>query len=157
MRQYEFDEDEGPYVVIEKHSGSLNSFFVGLAVGAGLALLFAPQSGIETRRGIKRRARQARDTARDAVTDVADGVVDSFTDARRRVEERIDDARRAVETKREQVTRAVEAGRVAATAAREELERRIAETTAAYNSAEGRRPTPMRTPAVPAVGGPDEV
>lgn len=158
MRQYEFDEDEGPYVVIEKHSGSLSNFFVGLAVGAGLALLFAPQSGIETRRGIKRRARQARDTARDAVTDVADGVADSFNDARRRVEERIDDAKRAVETKREQVTRAVEAGRAAATAAREELERRIAETKAAYNSAEGsgRRPTPMRTPVVPAVGSPDE-
>ncbi len=146
MRDYDFDDD-GPYVVIEKHSGSLGSFFTGLAIGAGLALLFAPQSGIETRRRIRRRARQARDTAQSAVSDVAD----TFNDARQRVEDRIDDARRAMEMKREQVTRAVEAGRAAAHAAREELERRIAETKAEYNSSEGRRPTSaVRTPAVPA-------
>lgn len=150
MRDYDFDDD-GPYVVIEKHSGSLGSFFTGLAIGAGLALLFAPQSGIETRRKIRRRARQARDTAQGAVSDVTEGVADTFHDARRRVEDRIDDARRAMEMKREQVTRAVEAGRAAAHAAREELERRIAETKAEYNSGEGRRPTSaVRSPAVPA-------
>lgn len=143
MRQYEIDEDEdGPYVVIEKHSGGgLGNFFVGLAIGAGLALLFAPQSGEETRRGIKRRARTARDTVQGAVTDAADAVADTFHDARRRVEDRLDDARRAVDMKREQVTRAVEAGRAAAQAARDELERRIAETKTAYRTgAEGARP-----------------
>ena len=43
------DEDEGPYVVIEKRSGGLGSFFIVLAVCAGIALLFAPRSGEQTR------------------------------------------------------------------------------------------------------------
>ena len=51
--------DDDPYVVIEKKGGSIAPFLVGLAVGAGLALLFAPQSGAETRRYIRRRARRA--------------------------------------------------------------------------------------------------
>lgn len=148
MRDYEFDEDEGPYVVIEKHSGGLSNFFVGLAIGAGLALLFAPQSGEETRRGIRRRARTARDTVQGAVTDAADAVVDTFQDARRKVEDRIDDARRAVDIKREQVSRAVEAGRAAAQAARDELERRIAETKTAYRTGEDNaRPARRQQPA----------
>src|SRR5690242_8819304 len=72
-RDYEFDDDE-PYVVIEKQSGTLNSFFVGLAIGAGLALLFAPQSGEQTRRGLQRRARRARRAARRVANDVTDTV-----------------------------------------------------------------------------------
>jgi gas vesicle protein len=155
-RPYEFDDDE-PYVVIEKQSGTLNSFFVGLAIGAGLALLFAPQSGERTRRDLQRRARRAQRTARRVATDVTDSVVDTFHDARRRVEERIDTARQAIEVKKEQVQRAMEAGRAAAQQAREELERRIAETKAAYQSGDegapatggsaARRATPSKRPA----------
>ncbi|NUO63939.1 MAG: YtxH domain-containing protein, partial [Gemmatimonadaceae bacterium] len=40
---YEFDDDE-PYVVIERQSAGIGSFLVGAAIGAGLALLFAPKS-----------------------------------------------------------------------------------------------------------------
>jgi gas vesicle protein len=130
-RQYEFDDDE-PFVVIEKQSGTLGSFFVGIAIGAGLALLFAPQSGVQTRRGLQRRARRAQRAARRMANGVTDTVVDGFQDARRKVEERIDSARQAIEVKKEQVQRAMEAGRAAAQQAREELERRIAETKAAY-------------------------
>jgi gas vesicle protein len=132
-RQYEFDDDE-PFVVIEKEQGTLSSFFVGLAIGAGLALLFAPRSGVETRREIKRRARSAERAARRVASDVTDTVTDKFHDARRRVEHRIDRTRQAIEMKKEQVQRAMEAGRAAAQEAREELERRIAETKAAYQA-----------------------
>ena len=132
-RDYEFDDDE-PFVVIEKQSGTLSSFFIGAAIGAGLALLFAPQSGVQTRRGLQRRARRAQRAARRVANDMTDTVVDTFHDARRRVEERIDTARQAIEVKKEQVHRAMEAGRAAAQQAREELERRIAETKAAYQT-----------------------
>ena len=164
-RQYEFDDDE-PYIIIEKQSGTLGSFFVGLAIGAGLALLLAPQSGAQTRREIRRRARRARRAARQVATDVTGTVVDGFNDARRRVEERIDGARQAIEVKKEQVQRAVEAGRAAAQQAREELERRIAETKAAYQaggdvargSRASRSPSPTRVsaPAVPAASDVDD-
>ncbi len=134
MSRYEFEDDD-PYVVIERHDGpSVAPFLVGLAMGAGLALLMAPRSGAATRRGIKRRATRVRRAAEQAVTDVKDGVVDTFEDARRRVEEQIDTARLAIDLKRRQVNRAMEAGRVAAQQARDELEQRIAETKAAYGA-----------------------
>jgi gas vesicle protein len=136
MSRYTFDDDE-PYVVIEKHESSISSFLIGAAIGAGLALLFAPRSGEETRRGIHRRARLARRAARRMATDVSDTVSETFSDARRRVEEKIDNAREAIELKKQQVHRAMEAGRAAANEARDDLERRIAETKAAYKAGAG--------------------
>jgi hypothetical protein len=50
------------------------------------------------------------------------------------VEQGIDTARQAIDLKKRQVSRAMEAGRAAAQQARDELERRIAETKAAYNA-----------------------
>jgi gas vesicle protein len=159
-RPYDFDDDE-PFVVIEKQSGTLSSFFVGVAIGAGVALLFAPQSGERTRRGLRRRARRAERAARQVATDVTDTVVDTFHDARRRVEEQIDTARQAIEVKKEQVQRAMEAGRAAAQQAREDLERRIAETKAAYQTEGTTMPatrgvSPSRAAPASATAGVDE-
>jgi gas vesicle protein len=133
MAHYEFEEGE-PFVVIEKHSTSLGSFFWGLVAGAGLALLFAPQSGAETRYRLRSKARRAKQAAQDLAEDVTDTVVGTIETARRTVEDRVDAARDAVELRKRQVTRAVNAGRAAAQDAREELERRIAETKAAYQA-----------------------
>ena len=133
MAHYEFEEGE-PFVVIEKHSPSVGSFLWGLLAGAGLALLFAPQSGADTRYRIKLQARRARQAAQDLAEDVTDTVVGTIETARRTVEDRVEAARDAVEMRREQVSRAVHAGRAAARDARDELERRIAETKAAYQA-----------------------
>ncbi len=130
----DFDDEDSPYVVIEKRSGGLGSFFLGLAVGAGIALLFAPQSGEETRQGLARGARRARRVAEDTVGDVTEKVQETFESARQQVEDKIAEARGAIEIKREQVQRAVDAGREAAYQARADLERRLAETKAAYNA-----------------------
>jgi gas vesicle protein len=132
MRHDAYDDE--PTVIIEKHSGSVGSFLVGLAFGAGLALLLAPQPGVETRRLIGRRARDARDRAFDAADDVTTRVTDEFGRARVAVTDRVDRARQAVDLKRQQVQRAIDAGRTAATEARDDLERRIAETKAAYQA-----------------------
>jgi gas vesicle protein len=134
MSRYDFDEDE-PFVVIEKHdSAGITPFLVGLAVGAGVALLFAPRSGRATRRDIKRRAMRVREAAEQTVTGVTDTVVDGFNAARQRVEDQIDSARQAIDLKKRQVSRAMEAGRAAAEEARVELEARIAESKAAYRN-----------------------
>jgi gas vesicle protein len=130
----DFDDEDGPYVVIEKRSGGIGSFFIGLAVGAGLALLFAPQSGAATRREIRRSARRARDGAQQVAEDLTGAVQDTFETARQRVEEKLEAARDAIDTKRQQVARAMDAGRAAADQARADLERRLAETKAAYNA-----------------------
>ena len=153
MSQYEFDDQ--PYVVIEKETGSAASLLLGFAIGAGLALLFAPRAGIETRRELTRGARRVQRRAQDVVGEVTGTVSDGFHQARQHVEEHIDAARQAVELKREQVSRAVEAGRVAANQAREELERRIAETKAAYQSA-GSAPGALRPGRSPVANDGDD-
>jgi len=133
MADYDFDGDER-FVVIERHSGGFGSFLLGLALGVGAALLFAPDSGVATRRRITRGARRVRRAAEDAAGEVRERVEETFESARQRVEERIEEARGAIDVKREQVERAVRAGREAAQQARDELESRLAETKAAYNA-----------------------
>ena len=131
MSDYDWDDDE-PFVVFEQKDSGIGAFLLGLAVGAGVALLFAPKSGEETRREIERRAREVADQAQDLVSEVTESVGNTFQQAKDSVEGRIDAARDAVEFKRRQVSHAVDAGRAAAQQARVELEQRIAERKAAY-------------------------
>ena len=131
MSDYDWDEDE-PYVVIEQKPAGVGSFILGLAMGAGLALLFAPRSGAETRRDLQRRAREVGDQAQDLVSELTESVGNTLGQAKDAVESRIDATRDALELKRRQVSNAVDAGRAAAQQARVELEQRIAETKAAY-------------------------
>ena len=140
MDEYDwYDEDEPypyvveePYVVVERQGGGVGSLFLGLALGAGLALLLAPQSGEETRRAIARRARRAQEAAQDFVEDVSGTVAEKFQEVRGSVEERIEATLDTVDRKRRQVSNAFDVGRAAARQARGELEQRIAESKAAY-------------------------
>jgi gas vesicle protein len=121
-----------PYVIVERQEAGIGPLLIGIALGAGAALLFAPQSGAETRREIKRRARRAQEAAQDFVQDVSGTVADKFNEVRATVEERIEATFDAVDDKKRRVTNAFHAGRAAAREARGELEQRIAETKAAY-------------------------
>ena len=137
MDEYEwYDDDEPylrePYVIVERNQPGVGSFLIGLALGAGVALLLAPQSGEETRRGLARRARRAQGAAQDFVGDVSGTVADKFQEVRASVEERIEATLDAVDNKKRRVSNAVHAGRAAARDARGELEQRIAESKAAY-------------------------
>jgi len=75
-------DKESPVVVVEKSEGGIGSFFWGAVIGAGLALLFAPQSGEETRHDIHERGNELREEIEQVTNE-----------ARRRVEgESIDEA-----------------------------------------------------------------
>jgi len=137
MDERDWDEDDEdyyaePYVIIEKQEIGIGPLLLGIALGAGVALLFAPQSGQETRRGIARSARRAQDAAQDFVEDVSGTVADKFKEVRTSVEERLEATIDAVDERKRRVTNAFHAGRAAAREARGELEQRIAETKAAY-------------------------
>ena len=132
MSEYDWEGDDEPIVVIEKNEPGIGTLLAGIAIGAEIALLFAPKSGEETRRDIERRARKVGTQAQDFVSEVSESVGNTIQEAKLSVENRFDSARNAVELKRRQVTNAVDAGRVAAQQARVELEQRIAETKAAY-------------------------
>jgi gas vesicle protein len=131
-----YDEDEdnypGPYVIVEKSETGIGPLLLGIALGAGAALLFAPQSGEETRRGIARSARRAQDAAQDFVEDMSETVTDKFKEVRASVEERIEATLDAVDDRKRRVSNAFHAGKVAARESRAELEQRIAESKAAY-------------------------
>ncbi len=137
-RDYDDSDDdlgERPYVVVQKQSGGgLLSFVAGIAVGAAIAMLFAPEAGADTRRNIARRARRVRQAAREAVDGLAEKVGETLDTAKQKVEDRIDEARGAIDSKRGQVHRAMDAGRDAARQARQDLERRLEETKAAYQA-----------------------
>lgn len=66
--------------------GNARSFTVGLVlgalIGAGVALLVAPQSGEDTRRLIRKKARRLAHDARDRYDDIKDRVREVRTRAR---------------------------------------------------------------------------
>jgi gas vesicle protein len=133
MSEYDwYEDDDTPYVVVSQRGSDLGPMLLGLALGAGVALLFAPQSGADTRRLIRKKAMDAKDTVADVMDEVTSTVTDGISRAKEKVEDQIDSARDAVELKKRQISRAVRAGRDAAHEAREDLEFRIAETKAAY-------------------------
>lgn len=118
------DHDETPYIVVERDGGGgIGSFVLGALVGAGLALLFAPQSGEETQEEIKTRAMKLKDVAQDRVRQAQDNL-----------EGRLDTAREHVQARVESVREAVDSGRKAAIDARGELEKKLERSKAAYRA-----------------------
>jgi gas vesicle protein len=118
------NQDESPYIVIERDSGGgVGAFILGALVGAGIALLFAPKSGAETQEDLKRQARKLRSAAEERVRE-----------AQRQIEERLGEVREGVQTRMDNVKEAVSAGRSAASDARTDLEKRLQRSKAAYRA-----------------------
>ncbi len=65
-------------------------FVAGAAIGASLALLFAPQSGEATRRYIRRRAEESRDLLDERGRDLADRGRELFERGKRLADEAAD-------------------------------------------------------------------
>src|SRR5688500_19097831 len=84
MSRHEYDDE--PYVVIERTTGSFGSLLLGIALGAAAALLLAPDSGLETRRRLRREARKVKRAAREKAGELADNVTDRYEHARRTVD-----------------------------------------------------------------------
>jgi gas vesicle protein len=51
-------------------------FLIGASIGAGLALLYAPQSGKDTRKLIRRKAEEAKDSLAEAGGHIKDALVE---------------------------------------------------------------------------------
>ncbi len=115
------NQEDLPYILVERdHGGSFGSFFLGALVGAGLALLFAPQSGEETQEEIRALAQKLRLAAEERMRE-----------AQVTIENRLENVREGVESRVELVRDAVESGRAAAEEARTELEAKFERSKAA--------------------------
>ena len=131
MSRRDWDDDDQIIFVEESDSSGFSAFLLGAAIGAGLALIFAPQAGTETRKSIKRGAEKASEATKRAGVKVGEKVTDALSQAKADLESRINSARSTLDLKKLQVSRAVDAGREAARAAREDLEGRMSEQRSA--------------------------
>jgi gas vesicle protein len=132
------DYDDDRVVVIEKDSSNgIGLLLLGLAVGAGAALLFAPASGAETRDRISREARRAARRAKDMTDEIGGKLADQVERARFGVDEQVGRAKSAVNSRVEAVNEAMTASREAARQARSDIERAVEHSKQAY--ADGRR------------------
>jgi len=119
------DDDE--VVVVEKRGSAVGPFLWGLAIGAAVALLFAPMSGEELRGEIKTRGRRLKAMAQEKAEEFEEMLSENLHKARAKVEEEVETARGKVREGRQFAHDVADAGRSAALTAREELERRLAE------------------------------
>jgi gas vesicle protein len=116
MSRYD-DEDEEVIYVEREGGSSIKALLLGAVIGAGVALLFAPQSGEETRRGLKRRLRKIRAMAEEKVDELSQRFSGPDGDP---------DTSAADDGEEEEDLEAVAAGEPARRgSAREELERRL--------------------------------
>ncbi len=137
MGRYD-DYDDERVVIVERDNGGSNglgALLLGMAIGAGAALLLAPESGEAMRARIRREAKRATTRARELVDEVSDEVSETVGRTRETVGRKVGEARGVVETRARAVGDAVDAGRVAARQAKVELERAVQETKRAYEDA----------------------
>ncbi len=66
---------------------SIKTFINGVVVGLILGVLFAPDSGDETRRKIAKKASDVKDTVTDTYNNIADTVADKYQDIKSKANE----------------------------------------------------------------------
>ena len=98
-----------PNVVVERRAGGgIGLFLLGAAVGAGLAWLYAPQSGAETRADLRRGARRAKRKAREFAEEATEAVQHIARSSRTAAKDAAGEAREALERRLSRHGRAVD-------------------------------------------------
>lgn len=82
----------------------------GGIVGAGIALLFAPQSGDRTRRDLVRYARKTRTRAEEAVDDLSTNISDLVENIGDKTDELLDKGKEVAGSARKDLIRLIEEG-----------------------------------------------
>jgi gas vesicle protein len=117
-------------VYVQRGDSSAKWLFWGAVLGAGLALMYAPRSGEETRRGVQRRLWKLRAMTEEKLDELAQQFGGSRESLRDLDEEDFDEEE-LLESRDAPSPRV----RPAPSSAREELERRLAEARARRRAA----------------------
>ena len=126
-------DSDVPQIIIER-DGSLGPFLWGLVVGAATALLLAPKSGEETQRELRDGARRLRQGAEDRFAELRESAEETYERVREDVGTRLESAKEELQDRKQHAEEAMKAGREAARKARDDLERRVAESKASYKA-----------------------
>jgi gas vesicle protein len=102
---------------------------IGSAVGAAVALLYAPQGGSDTRELIRHKGGEAKEKVAGMASNVKQTVTEKADHLRTSTHDLVDKSRGFVETKKSQITAAVDAGKQAYTRKKEELQSEVADAT----------------------------
>lgn len=130
-------DDDLPYIIVERESsgGGVLPFLWGALIGAGVALLYAPRTGRETRAEITGGVRRLKERAEDTVRGVQESVTEAVEGVREQVGGRVGAARNAFNV-----------GKETARESRADMERRIREARASFEA--GQRSARKRQPYV---------
>ncbi len=115
----------------EKSNGAgltLLTFILGAASGAAVALLYAPQSGKDTREYLAERARQGRDQAANAANKAKDYV----EQGRQTVNNAVEQGRQTVEQSKQTLNSAIDQGKQAIEQGKQTLNSAIEQGRNAY-------------------------
>jgi gas vesicle protein len=112
-------DDDREIIYLERESSStLKPLLLGLALGLGAGLLFAPRSGEDTRRALRRRLRRLRALAGEQVGELSERLQDGV--------DRIRTGEWPIDEDGEDDDEAATAEAPPVSSARQELERRLA-------------------------------
>ncbi len=131
----ESEQDQQPYVIVERRASGVVAFVCGALVGAGVALLLAPKSGRETQADLREGARRFKEGTGERLTDLRDTLGDRYDRTRDQVGTRVGAFRRNVADRQKKAGEALKAGKDAARQARSDLEARVSESKEAYRAA----------------------
>ncbi len=94
----------------QKMAAAALLIFAGGVIGAGLALLFAPQSGAETRKDILRRSRKVQHCADEMVNDLAHNVTSLVDSIGVKTEDLLETGKGVAGSARKDLIRLIEEG-----------------------------------------------
>lgn len=90
-------DDDRDVVYVERGESSIKPVLFGALLGLAVGLLFAPQSGDETRRALKRRMRKVRALAEEKVEELSERIGSESPHPIRGREEKREDVRSELE------------------------------------------------------------
>lgn len=124
-----YPEDNFEFTPLEQETFDAGLFLMGVvagaAIGAGVALLFAPQSGRETRHDLAESGAAVKDRVSTGYATLTDRAGATVEDARETVEDWISHTRDTLDETRRRLDAAVEAGREAYEDKKQELDAQV--------------------------------
>ncbi len=70
-----------------KNSKVLSALLLGAAAGAILGILFAPESGAETRKKIKKKSKEFGDRLKTSINDIGENISEKFSSVKREADD----------------------------------------------------------------------